>query len=131
MELKPDTTIHMFEYYPHYKGTRKAATTLSVAEFDSLIAAVQVTPAVEGDLDFRLDTAIEVLEARSDSKTIYSINSDILNVKKLKEIRAELEKTGTWADMWEEGSHAFSVTSLQDAKKGCALVEAGLLEEDM
>jgi hypothetical protein len=62
--------------------------------------------------------------------TFYGLN-EFANTESLKKIRAKLEETGTWADMWEEGSVAFSIVSLQDAKKACALVEANILAEEM
>jgi hypothetical protein len=129
MKLQPNQTIHIFEYYPHYMGTLKGEATMTVAQLDSLIAAIKVEEdAKTGNGWEQMDKVADYFKETQDV-TFYGLN-EYTTVAELKKIRDKLTRSGTWADQWSEGSIAFSVKSMKEAKKTCAAIEAQVLADD-
>lgn len=107
----PKTKIYYYEYYPHYSGTIKVASVMTLGELQALIKAGK-----EGN-DEEYKKIKSVLEKRAKG-TIYFL-ADIEEIK----VNQILSK-GTWGRMTDEGSHAFSTVSLKAAQQKVKEIEA-------
>lgn len=125
-ELTDDTVLHYFEHYPHYMGTKNSSIEITFAE---LKAANEYFGSDRDDeTDFIEDL---VNEKENDGETVYSF-SELFGDDwghTWKDVLSALNKTGTWAGQWEEGSHGLSVNSLKEAKAAVAMIETELTED--
>ena len=100
MPKKP-IIITFFEYSPHMMGDSTALCTMTLPEFDSLVAAAKEY--IADDNDDQYGPILECLEARAGNKTIFSMY-EALSGKGPAKIRKHMLAGKVYADKWEEGS---------------------------
>jgi len=59
--------------------------------------------------------------------TVYAWHDVVCNWPKIRKL---LENKGEWSDMWEEGSHAISMTGFGDARALVGKIEAKVKEDE-
>jgi hypothetical protein len=107
-------TAYYFEHYPHYMGTKNSKFATKINTIDE-IHDVYLS---EKDLGYSDKTWYESLDALGHSYAFADI------IREWPAIRKELETKGVWAGQWEEGSHAISMESMNDAGEEVRKIEA-------
>lgn len=108
--------VYYFEYYPHYSaGNLKGQAVMTLGELNQLY-----TYAAK-DMDDEFQTLHDAIQKRAKGTLYWLAQYDLLQIKNL--IKKLLSK-GTVGNMTEEGSHAFSIVSMDAAEKKVREIEA-------
>ena len=105
---------YYFEHYPHYMGTKNSKFATNINSIDE-IHDLYLT---EKDLGYQDKTWYDLLDGLGHSYAFADI------IREWPVIRKALETKGVWAGQWEEGSHAISMESMNDAGEEVRKIEA-------
>lgn len=108
---KYSDVCYYYEYYDHYLGSMRREVEIDISELDELADKIEAND----------DDAYDLM----DDLNTYAIGEVLRNWK---EVRRKLETKGIWGGEWEEGSHAVSMESLEDARSTVGQIEIGVCE---
>jgi hypothetical protein len=124
--------VYYFEHYPHYLGTMNATVRLTPKQFEELVGLAKKSLKGDEDAEELLTERVDEI-ADEQNVTVYALVQALTDYgdspRRPSTVMSALKKKGVWADLWEEGSHAFATTERR-AKEAVGKVEAKNLEID-